>query len=132
MKNTAIKITEANADKINAMIQQAEGRATVRRISAEVVIKTATKLTKKLDIPKKDMIGIKAHVDYHAQQFPRCYKYTPESTHFGMEYRAGGWVLTWVERDTTKAPSKAYELILTEAAKTAIISRHTTMGIYDV
>lgn len=130
MKN--IKINKENIAAIDEIIRQAEGRSSVRQISAKLVMETADGITKRLGIPKKAMVGIVVYADPNAQKFPNAYKYTPESTHFTMEYRSGGWYLTDVERAPVNSPTKAYSVVLTETAKAAIIAACQTLGVYDI
>lgn len=130
MKSIIIK--KENLPQIEEAIRIAEGRASVRQISAETILNVADGITKRLDIPKKSMIGIKVYADPNAQQFPRAYKYNPESTHFEMEYKSSGWNLVYVSRNTTKAPSKAYCIVFTEEAKKALVERNMNLGIYDI
>lgn len=127
-----IKISQNNSEKIDVAIHAAEGRSSVRQISSKLVLTVADGIASRLNIPKKAMVGIKVHADPSAQHFPNAYKYTPESTQFTMEYRSGGWYLTNLFRAPVKSPSKAYSVELTEDAKAALISRNSTLGIYDI
>lgn len=127
-----IIIREANAEKINAAIRDAEGRATARTITAQNVIDTARKITRRLDIPKKYMVGITASVDYHAQNFPNAYRYTPESTHFTMTCTASGWILTGVSRETTRRASRAVDIRLTDDARAMIILNASHMASCEI
>ena len=122
-----IIIKEANIEKITAAIKEAEGRASARTVTAEEIIKVAKRITRNLDITKKAMVGIRAYVDPNAQDFPSAYKYTPESTQFGMIYTSSGWAMTSISRCKTKGSRHAVALILTEEAKAAVIDRACTM-----
>lgn len=121
-----IKITAENADKINDAIIAAEGRARVRCISAENIVKACEKAFDRFDIAKKALEGVKISVDIHAQAFPNSYRYTPESTQFCAVYKRGAWYLIDVYRGVCRAPSQQYRATLTEAATGAIISNHAT------
>lgn len=123
---------DSNKDKLEAAIRSAEGRATARTISADIIIRTAERITRYLDIPKKRMIGIIADVDYNAQDFPRAYKYTPESTRFLMEYTASGWAVYAIDRNTTRRASQAVIFTLTEEAKAEILSRISVMNTFEL
>lgn len=127
-----IKINPSNSEKIDAAIRTAEGRASVRQISAKLIITVADGIAARLAIPKKAMVGIRVEADPNAQQFPNAYKYTPESTHFTMIYKPGGWYLTDIMRAPTKAPTRAYSVVLTDEAKQAIVERSQCFGIYDI
>ena len=111
----------ANAEKLNAAIIAAEGRATARTISAEDIFDALEAIEDKLDIPKAHMVGIIAKVDVNAQTFPNAYRYRPESTHFEAIRTAKTWKITDIWRDTTHGPSTRYVLTLTDKAKGSII-----------
>jgi len=127
-----IIIKEANKEKLTTAIKEAEGRASVRCITADRVIKAVDRITKHLDIPKKRMIGITAVVDVNAQDFPSAYRYMPESTQFTAEYTKSGWVMTSVCRDRTHSERHAVSLILTEEAKVAVLENASRMNTYEV
>ena len=103
------------------MIKKAEGRATARTICFNDIINDIKTIEDKLNIKKKDMIGIKAYVDSNAQNFPNAYKYRPESTHYTMTRKKSGWDLECVLRDYTRNEKHTYNIILTEEAKKAIL-----------
>lgn len=118
-------IRESNKNKIEKMIKDAEGRAKVRTITYNDLLSAIEYVEKKLNICKKDMIGIKADIDLHAQNFPNAYRFrfTPESTHFYMERKASGWDLRNVQRCYTRRANHAFWLELPEHTKSAIIER---------
>lgn len=118
-------IKETNKAKIENAITAAEGRATARTITWKDIVYSLERLEKSLGIHKKDMIGITADIDYNAQDFPRAYKYTPESTHFKVTRKSGGWDLLSVYRDTTRRDGHKFHVTLTDAAKQAIIETKT-------
>lgn len=127
-----IIVKDSNKDKLDAAIRSAEGRATARTITADIIIRTAERITRYLSIPKKHMIGIVADVDYNAQDFPRAYKYTPESTRFLMEYTASGWAVYAIDRNTTRRASQAVIFTFTEEAKAEILSRISVMNTFEL
>lgn len=108
-------------------IRAAEGRATARTITPEEVVSALDIVERKLDLPKKHLDGVTVDIDYHAQDFPRAYKYTPESTHFCAVYKRGSWRVIDIYRATTRRASQAYKVDLTDAAKEAIIAHYSTM-----
>ena len=115
-------VKEANKEKIEDIIRTAEGRATARTISYERIVVAIAELEKTLGIAKKNMTGITADIDYNAQDFPRAYKYTPESTHILVTRKTSGWDLTNVFRDTTRRWNHRFHVTLTDDAKAAIIA----------
>lgn len=109
-------------------IRAAEGRATARTITPEEVVSALYMITEKLGfLPRKYMEGVAVDIDYHAQDFPHAYKYTPESTHFCAVYKRGSWRVIDIYRATTRRASQAYRVDLTDAAKEAIIAHYSTM-----
>lgn len=116
-------IKETNRTRIEEMIKEAEGRATARTIDYEDVEKAILYLEEKLDIPKKHMEGIKAHIDINAQAFPNAYQHTPISTHIHIIRKKTGWDLVKVSRDICKSPTQKFKVWLTDKAKEAIIDR---------
>ena len=118
-------VKDSNREKIAAWIDHAEGRATARTITYDTIIHAVEKIENDLGIPKAHMIGIKANCDMNAQSFPSAYKYTPESTQFGLEYTSSGWKVTWIRRDVCwNVSSKHIKLSLTDDAKAALIRLH--------
>lgn len=119
-------IKEANKAKIENIIKTAGGKASVRTIRYGYIVESLENLEKFLGIRKKDMIGITADVDYHAQDFPNAYKHTPVSTHFTVVRKTSGWDLVSAERDTTRRHNHTFHVTLTDAAKQAIIESKMT------
>lgn len=118
-----IKVEDKNIEKLQRAIEEAEGRAKVRTITAMTVKWAVTAVEQTLNIPKKHMVGIKVHCDLHAQKYPNAYKYTPESTQFDLERFASGWFVTNIERERTGGTEKKFSITLTEDAKKALIER---------
>lgn len=127
-----IIVKESNKDRLNAIIKTAEGRSTARTITADDIIKTADRISRRLGIAKKHMIGITADVDFWAQDFPNCYRFPAESTQFMMEYSTSGWTVYSVERAKTRRASQAVILNLTETAKAAIIAEASTIPSHEI
>ena len=114
-----ILIIEANAEKINATIKTAEGRATARTITAKMIMDRLAKIK----VPKNRLDGTMLVYD-GAEHFPSAYRYRPESTHFKAENRKGKWYLVDVYRDT--CPNRySYDTSIqySEAAKEWIIEQ---------
>lgn len=113
---------EATLKALKDAIKEAEGRATARRISINDIFAHCKAVEEKLNISKKAMNGVKIHCDPNAQEFPKAYKYTPESTHFTAEYKNGTWRVTDVFRDVCGKHDTAIEL--TEEAEKAILTHY--------
>lgn len=118
-----IKAFSDAAGALSAAIREAEGRATARTITARDIVSRLKEIEKGLNIHKKNMNGISVHVDENAQDFPRAYKYTPESTHFYATFKGGSWIITGIERARCRSASQKITITLTEEAKAAIIDR---------
>ena len=121
--DTARAAYDTAAAELREIIACAEGRATVRRLSVDDIMTAID------DVPgcvkKKHLPGCEVHCDPHAQTFPRAYKHTPDSTHFSAVYRASGWYLTRVCRDT--CGTSRGRLVLTDGAKADIIAAAETL-----
>lgn len=119
-------VKENNKEKIDAIINEVEGKATSRRISSTSVFDIVEELNKRLLalVCKKNLKGTKACVDYHAQDFAKAYraKGTPRSTWVEMEYNGKDWVLTDVKRDSTASSASAFRITYTEKAKQDIVA----------
>lgn len=120
-----IRICKENRDKLQAALNEAQGKSRERTITVDDIICSVKDVEDELRIPKKYMVGIKVVSDQCCQNFPNAYKYTPYSTQFGMERTASGWFLTWVDRRPTKRAGNQYNLTLTEDAKKALVDRFT-------
>lgn len=116
-------VKETNADKINKEIEKVEGRCSVRCIDYTDIEGAVEDIEKRLDIPQSHLKGIVAKVDPWAQKFPNAYKYAPYSTQFTVERFASGWAVTEIKRTYVLPPSRRYQLVLTDEAKTAIVNR---------
>ena len=120
-----IRICKENRDKLQAALNEAQGKSRERTITVNDIICSTRDVEEELKIPKKYMVGIRVVSDQCCQNFPNAYKHTPYSTQYGMERTASGWFLTWVERRPTKKAGNQYNLELTEAAKMALVDRFT-------
>lgn len=116
-------INEKNKDKIEQMIKETEGRATTRTITFKDIVEDIEYLERTLGIKKVDMVGVKANIDHHAQNFPKAYKYRAESTHIDIERKKSGWDLVNIERWWTRREGHKYKTELTETAETAVLAR---------
>ena len=101
-----MKINVSATEKIQAAIDNAEGKARVRQITAQTVSEWVQRIERTLEarLFKADWTGLAFWVDEHAQSFPGAYKGTPESTQFRLERTASGWFVTEVKRDVCSGP----------------------------
>lgn len=115
-------INDTNRTKIEAAIAEAEGKASVRCVGFDTVDEVCRHIEKVLAVPKKYLEGVKFSVDPHAQNFPKAYKYTPESTQFDVEFSKGKWRVSDFRRAKTRAPNNRYLcVVMPEETKQAII-----------
>lgn len=124
-----IKITEANAERINEYIAGIEGRSRERCVTYEMLVRDLDKIERSLGIPKKWLEGISGSIDHHAQTFPRSYRYTPLSTVVYFERRNNAWYFLGCDRDPCAAPGHAVKLKLTPDAERAIIESREVFGL---
>lgn len=104
-------------------IKAAEGRATVRTITAQQVIDELAGITAGLGIAKKTLVGATISMDLNAQALPHSYKWTALSTIIRAEYKAAGWTVTDVSRGEMRRPANRVDLTLPAAAEQAILDR---------
>lgn len=127
-----IIVKAENAEKIQKAINEAEGKARERKVTAKQLIACAEKLDKKLGIAPAHLKGVTARVDINAQDFPNAYKYIPESTVATLEHTGRAWALIDVKRDRTDIASKAVRFNLTEEAREWIVKRFESMTWREV
>lgn len=110
------RITTAEST-VARMIEEAEGRAKVRRITYNEMLSILDKVETHVRrfSTRADMVGTKVFVDINAQRFSKAYKYTPDSTHFNAVFTPNGWKITKVSRGT--CGTHLFDLELTEATK---------------
>ncbi len=113
-----MKIIVTNQEKLNAAIREAEGKATVRTVSATGIIMVLNKVGS--NIAKSKLSGTKVHYD-GGQHFAKAYKYTPESTHWIAENIKGKWYITDIYRGICPNKTKNTHVEYSETAKQAII-----------
>lgn len=116
------EFTEATATLTEA-IEEAQKRCTARTIDAYTVCRNLEEVERRLDLPKRALEGISVTVDPNAQDFPKAYKYTPESTVFSATYKSGSWKITEVTREKTAKLFQGTRVTLTEEAKAEVIAR---------
>lgn len=116
-----IAITEKNTDKITAAIEAVQGRCKQRTITAADVLKLPAKLKDRYGIPYKAMEGCRFDYDANAQDFPKAYKYTPESTVVTVTVKGGKFYLAYIDREKTFPASHNVEARFTDEAKKAIL-----------
>ena len=118
-----IIVDERNMEKIEAAIEEAQGKARERRINAADVRSAYYVIEHELGIPKVALEGVSYSVDIYAQNFPRAYKHRAESMQFTLAFSKGSWRVSKITRAYTKNAGHRYEcLALPEKAQAYIIA----------
>lgn len=110
--------------KLDAAIKEAEGRARVRKITAEHICSALSEFEKDLKISKKALEGTKVSYDSNADGYSNSYKRRygiPEGSQFEAIFCSGGWRITRIHRST--CATKQRQAVLSETAKKALIAR---------
>ena len=116
-----IIIKDSNKEKIEMELEKVQCRCLYRKVSFDNLSSIIKDIEDKLDIPKSRMLGVDADVDYNAQDFPRAYKFNPESTHIRIKKVASGWALIDVWRGKCRPSTQKYILDLPDDAIMAIV-----------
>lgn len=120
-----------NYEKINAVLEQVQGKCRERCIDVEIMREVFETIHDKIDISKRAMEGTVINVDYHADKFPNAYKYAPKSTKFVAEYHAGKWYIENIYRsETCRHSDKGICLMLSDSAKEAILDCFSSFNRY--
>lgn len=118
-----IIVKEENRAKLQQELDALQQRSRVRTIDVNDIFKACSRIEKELNVTKKALVGTVAIVDPNSQDFPKAYKYTPESTSFRIERTSTGWKLTDLYRDTCARYNNRYIVTMTEAAKQEILHK---------
>lgn len=136
MRKNGILLNEKNAEKINALCESVQGRATVRCINYNIISDTAIRViahyTCKIGLSKKALDGCTFDVDLFACKLPKSYKYDTSamSTVFSFKYHNGKVYITSVTRQQMGQNSNRRVIAsLTDTAKTALIENISYMFI---
>ena len=118
-----IRVCTDNSDRIAAVLAGIQYGTDSRIVIPEDVIKSATYVEEKLNIPKRYLVGVSVDVDLYTGIDDRDDKgsISPRfrrSTQYSLEYYPSGWFLTGVRRLVPKPHQ--YDLRLTSKAKWAI------------
>lgn len=123
----AVKIS--NMGKLETMIREAEGRASARLLTVEDIVDALEAVEQRLLLvsTKTDALGTSVEVDVNHQDFPRAYKYTPESTHFCAKLQSNGWKVYMIQRDTCWSRTRFAHIEYTAQTKAHMIDRLSIM-----
>ena len=115
-----IIINGKHTEKLTEALKVAQDRCTARTLTCSDIERILEQATEKLNISKANMKGTR--LEYTgAEQFPRAYKYRPESTHFTAEHNGRHWVIIYLDRYTCPNRRDNTSLILSELTRAAIL-----------
>lgn len=117
------KLTEAGKSKLEQKLNEVQARSQVRTISMSNFTMLSERLNNFLSIPKKHMDGMGVKIDFNAQDFPKAYKYMPQSTIVWCENIKGNWYIRGIERGECKRVRLTWFNVPDEA-KEAIVNLH--------
>lgn len=123
------EFNESAQAALGQVLTETQRRCSARTVTADQVVAKLIDIEDDLKISKKAMDGVTVTMDLNAQSFPSAYKGIPESTIVRARYKSGSWRVTDVYRGNTFRPTVAIRLVLTDAAKQALIDRFTTQSI---
>lgn len=109
--------------KLQDEINEVQKRSKVRTVTVDQIVNALIEIDNLLEIPVKAKEGLFVEVDVNAQNFPRAYKYTPESTHFYAAFSKGSWRVVDIRRETTLREKSRIVIHHTAASKEALIER---------
>ena len=136
MRENGVLLSEKNANKIDALCESVQGRASVRCINYNIISNTALRVlahyTCKLGLSKKALDGCSFTVDLYADKLPNSYKNSTGamSTVFSFKYHNGKIYVTSVARQQMgQCANRRGKAFLTDTAKAAIIENASYMWI---
>ena len=117
-----IIINDHNVPRIEALIAEAEGRATTRTLDIEDIKYIVEELDRYMyahGISKASAEGTTVCYNPNGQKFANAYKYIPYSTQVKLLYHNKKWRLTDVSRDVCK--QRTIWVNWTDAAKANLL-----------
>ena len=119
-----IKVSEANKNKIGAVLAGVQYGTTTRTVTPDEVIDITAYIEEKLNIPKVDLVGVTVDVDMYAgidgrRDIDNIPPMARRSTQFTLTYYPSGWFLIDVRR-RVPGPHR-YRIQLTPEAKWAVL-----------
>jgi hypothetical protein len=117
------KIYAHELDKLQTAINEAEGRATQRCLSAEACQDKLNKCSL-CGMPKSKLKGCKVTLHGSTERMPSSYRYPSMCTHVMMHHDGKGWVFDSANRDYIRVRTSSVhgvEYVLTDEAKTWLI-----------
>lgn len=122
-----IKITEANRQKINALLVEINGKSVSHTASAQNIFYLAAIMEVRLNnfgIAKKDRVGAKAS-GMSGGNVPNAYKYSRIVNTYTIERRSSDWFLIDAQRDEVWGNADKDRLSLTVTQRDIAVSKFT-------
>ena len=110
---------------LEEILADVQKRCRERTITAIDICRELSRIDSELNLSKRAKKGITVRIDCNAQDFPRAYKYTPESTIFEAVFDGKEWCLTDIRRD--RCTNRKGYMVLTDEAKQALINRFESL-----
>lgn len=112
--------------KLMAALEEANGRATARTLSADECAEYIAAFEERTGISKKAMAGTIVTVHGSMEQLPRAYKYHADSTKASFQYDGRTWRFLSAERSTLRQHSSYLHVIasFSQTAKDAIAAKY--------
>lgn len=126
-----IIINEKNQHTIEALLAEVQKRSSSRNIAYLDILNTIGRIENAYgSYTKKSREGLEVHCDLWACRYPKAYKYTPQSTQFGLRYKGGSWRLAYLGRqdqsktdDTELTVTYIPDLLIEEIIRKAKVIR---------
>jgi len=118
-----IEINEKNSSQLTEAIKTAEGKATARTVTPQMMIDKIKSVERRLQYPsKKTMHGLKILATSN-EKLPNAYKYTAQGTDYTAENIRGKWYLTDVYRAAVRITHIDTYITATDEQKAAIMDK---------
>lgn len=120
-------INEHNRNKIEKTLDEVQKRCTARTINYFDIINELKDVDKQFSkvCTKKGLENTSVLIDVSGQNFPNAYKFSAQSTQFGVIYLKGKWRLVYIGRDYCKSYSQRWNIYLSETAKQCILDSYS-------
>ncbi len=102
----AKKIRLTDIEALQAIINEAEGKATHRCLSATTLADKVKAWERKAGSPSKALLrGVELAVQASGEKFAKAYKYVPMETVVYLNHDSVGWYVTGAVREAVKSHS---------------------------
>lgn len=122
-----ILVNDKNKERINTILDEAQGRATSRTVTYGVLVNVLKSVDYKYSgLTKKQLKGTELTLRPYAFDQPKAYKHEVALTEMTVYHNGKEWVLTGVERKTFRGVSKTDGIVvkLPEETIKAMMKEH--------